>query len=269
MGAGAADTSSGHLGREPFLAEMSSPQIRSLLERGGIDVLIPLGALEQHGPHLPLGTDTLIALAMATRVARRVGNLLIAPCLPVGCSDHHLSFAGTASLSEEVTSAYIRSVSLTLLRHGFRYAYIISGHAGNIPAMKKATSSLPEEVAGRVIAFVDWPTQRDAMHEWAEKSLGLSSEEVGSHSGHFETSVMLDLAPDLVNMSTAPRGFIGPVQEATRVMRDEGIAAVSDVGVVGDARRATSSAGSAYMEMLVRSLAGGIEQHRSTARGGF
>jgi creatinine amidohydrolase/Fe(II)-dependent formamide hydrolase-like protein len=266
MAAAAADTFSGHLGQTLRLAEMSSPQVKAILERGDVDVLIPLGALEQHGPHLPLGTDTLIAQAIANEVARRVGGVLVAPCLPIGYSDHHLSFPGTASLHEDVVEGYVRSAALTLLGHGFRHAYITSAHVGNIPAMMRAASALPAAAAGRVVALADWPAQRDALHEWGERSLGLAREEVGSHSGHFETSIMLGLAPELVDMSAAPRGFVGSVDEAARVMKERGMAAVSEVGVVGDARHATSAAGARYMDILVESAVTGIEEHRSANR---
>ncbi|MGH2778876.1 MAG: creatininase family protein [Actinomycetota bacterium] len=244
---------------------MSSPEIRALVERGDVDVLIPLGALEQHGPHLPLGTDTVIAEAIAAGVAERVDGLVVGPCLPVGCSEHHLSFHGTASVPEAVVVGYIRSTALTLLGHGFRYVFVASGHAGNIPAMNAAVASMPAEFAGSVAAFVDWPAQRRAMHEWAERSLGLPGAEVGSHSGHFETSIMLELDPSSVDMSAAPEGFIGRAEEASELMKTKGMAAVSEIGVVGDARSASSEAGARYLEILVGSVVEFIEQHRSHA----
>jgi creatinine amidohydrolase len=246
---------------------MSSTQVGSLLEREDVDVLIPLGALEQHGPHLPLGTDTAIADAMARSIAIRAGSIVVTPCLPVGCSDHHLDFPGTASLQEDVVIGYIRSTVLTLLSHGFRYAYIVSGHAGNMPAMEAASTALQTEVAGRVLAFTDWPGQRDLLHQLAESSLGLTRDEVGSHAGHFETSIMMRLAPDSVNTSLLPRGFVGSVGEAAGTMTAHGMAAVSPVGVIGDARRSSAAAGVKYLEVLADSIVSGIRLHRASARG--
>lgn len=251
-------------GSELFLSRMLSPQIPALVD-GDVDILIPLGALEQHGPHLPLGTDTVIAEAIAAGAAHRAGALVVAPCLPVGCSEHHLSFPGTASVPEAVVAGFIRSTAQTLLGHGFRYVYVASGHAGNIPAMRSAVASMPPEVAGRVAAFVDWPAQRRAMHEWAERSLGLSGAEVGSHSGHFETSIMLELDPSSVDMSAAPEGFIGSAEEASELMRTKGMAAVSEIGVAGDARSASSEAGASYLELLIGLVVEFIEQHRADA----
>jgi creatinine amidohydrolase len=244
---------------------MSSPRIHSLLKRAELDVIVPLGALEQHGPHLPMGTDSAIAESLALNIAQRVDHLLVAPCLPVGCSEHHMSFAGTVSLSRDVVAGYIRSVATALLRHGFRYIYVASAHAGNIPAMKAAVGSLDDQMRPRVVAFVDWPGQRDRLHEWAEESLGLAAEEVGSHAGHFETSIMLALAPESVDMQAAPKGFIGSADEATAVMATKGMTAVSEIGVVGDARGATAEAGRQYLEVLVASVVSFIEAHRSGA----
>jgi creatinine amidohydrolase len=263
MGAQASDAASERRRGTPLLVEMLSPEVASLLQRGHLDVLLPLGALEQHGPHLPLGTDAFIADALAREVARRAGDMVVAPCLPVGCSDHHLSFAGTASISVEAAAAYLRSVAVSLLRHGFRCAYMFSAHAGNIPALRAALASFDAADRKRVAIFVDWPAQRDAMHDWARRELGLGPDEVGSHAGHFETSIMLHLAPELVDMQAAPRGFIGSAQDATTTMAEKGIAAVSRAGVVGDARGATPEAGGGYFEILAASITSFVSERRA------
>jgi creatinine amidohydrolase/Fe(II)-dependent formamide hydrolase-like protein len=249
------------------LGEMLVPQLRALLERGNLDLLIPAGALEQHGPHLPLATDSIIAEAIAERVSERVGDLLTAPCLPVGCSDHHLSFPGTASLPRQVASKYLASMTRTLLGHGFRTAYLFSAHAGNIPALNEVVELLAEQGVINVVAVQDWPGQRQALHDWAGDELGLSAERVGSHAGHFETSIMLHLRPELVDMSAAPEGFIGSSQQASETMNRRGMEAVSEVGVIGDPRSATASAGEGYLEVLVSSVAGFIEEHRTVRAG--
>lgn len=254
-----------HSGGPHGLADIVSPQVRALLERRSVDVFVPLGALEQHGPHLPLATDTIIAEAVAREVASSVDDLVVAPCLPVGCSDHHLAFAGTASIPNAVAAAYVSAVTSTLLGHGFRCAYLWSAHAGNNDAVREAAASLSDEFPGRVAAFVDWPAQRRRLHEWAEAAFGLAPERVGSHAGHFETSIMLAVAPDGVDMEAAPEGFVGPVQEAADRMKRDGIAALSDVGVIGDARSATAEAGKGYLKVLVATLLSFIEARRAAA----
>ena len=187
----------------------------------------------------------------------------MAPCLPVGDSKHHLAFPGTASLPLDVVAGYVSAVATTLLGHGFRHVYVMSAHAGNIPGMKAALEELPAEARGRVSVFVDWPGQRTAMHDWARSAFGLSPEEVGSHSGHFETSIMLRIAPDAVDRPAIPRGHVGPVDQASKLMNEKGIDAVSEIGVIGDARPSTPEAGDGYLDILVGSVADFIAHHRS------
>jgi creatinine amidohydrolase len=245
---------------------MRTGDVSSMLQRGPMDVILPFGALEQHGPHLPLSTDSVIAEALAHEVARREGNLLVGPCLPIGASSHHASFDGTVSLSGETIVAYVRDATASLLTQGFRFVFLISGHAGNMPFMSQAVSSLPDEARERVAAFVDWTAQRKALHDWAGSVLGLRPELVGSHAGHFETSIMLHLAPERVDMEAAPAGFIGPVEEATSTLDAAGMRALSSVGVVGDARGASGSAGKEYFQVLLDTIHDFIVGHRRRAR---
>lgn len=245
---------------------MRTGDVSRMLQRGPVDVILPFGALEQHGPHLPLSTDSVIAEALARELARRAAGLLVAPCLPIGASSHHASFDGTISLSGDTLVAFVRDAVASLLTQGFRFVFLISGHAGNMPYMSEAVSSLPDEARTRVAAFVDWAAQRKALHDWAGNELGLPPEQVGSHAGHFETSIMLHLAPERVDMQAAPAGFIGPIEEATSTLAAAGMRALSSVGVVGDARGATGSAGKEYFEVLVNMLHDFIVGHRRGAR---
>ncbi|MCY3925826.1 MAG: creatininase family protein [bacterium] len=241
---------------------MSWTALRERLDEGPLDVAVPLGALEQHGPHLPLDTDSRIAVAVATRAAERVGRCVVAPPQAVGASAHHLAFPGTASLTDRTLADVLVEVTHTLLSHGFRAAYLVTGHAGNVGAMADALASLAEPDRGRVVAFNDWPAQRDAVHRVAETRCGLDRETCGTHAGHFETSILLAIAPESVTMGAAVPGHVGPPEEAGAVLRAGGMDALSPVGVIGDPRGATASAGELYLEALVDLIAGGIAAHR-------
>lgn len=257
----------GHPGHGLRLSGMLSPQVRAALAKGDIDVLVPLGAVEQHGPHLPLGTDTVIVNAVAERVAARFPDLLIGPCFPVGCSDHHLEFTGTVSLPPRVMADALRAVAVTLLGHGFRTVYLVTGHAGNTSAMDAAVSGLPPGLEDRVAALSDWPAQRAAIHSWGRNELGLSSQEIGSHAGHFETSILLLLCPEAVQMDAAPLGHVGAAEEASKVLSEKGMMGLSASGVIGDARTATPQAGEGYLNVLVETVVAFIEAHRSGETG--
>lgn len=247
------------------LARMRSPVLSALLDQTSLDVLIPLGSLEQHGPHLPLSTDTIIADALVRAVAARVRDIVVAPGLVMGVSPHHLGYAGTVSLPESVVSGYVTGTVVSLLEHGFRYAYVVSGHAGNMPAMASGLAALPAALHPRATAYTDWPAQRAAMHRWAQTNLGLEPSAVGSHAGHFETSLLLHIAPELVDMDAARPGHTGPVEAAASRMIADGIRAVSPIGVLGDPTGATAAAGRGYLEVLTGLVQAWLEEHRRSA----
>lgn len=255
-------------GSEAFvrLGQMSWTALGERLAQGSLDVIVPLGALEQHGPHLPLDTDALIAEAVADRAARAVGECVVSPCLPIGASSHHLAFPGTASLSDSTLRDVLAQVIRTLLGHGFRSAYLVTGHAGNVGAMAAAIAELDPADRQRVVSFDDWPAQRDAVHRVAEARYNMDREQVGTHAGHFETSILLAIAPDRVDMSSAVAGHIGPAAAASAKLRSEGMAALSPVGVVGDPRGATAEAGEHYLDALVGLVVEGIKAHHNQSR---
>ncbi|WP_419850757.1 creatininase family protein [Candidatus Poriferisocius sp.] len=245
---------------------MSWTALEERLKQGPLDVMIPLGAFEQHGPHLPLDTDALIADAVADRAAQRVGDCMVAPCISVGASSHHLAFPGTASLSDATLRSVLVEVIQTLVGHGFRGAYLVTGHAGNVGAMAAAMGELDATDRSRVVSFDDWPAQREAIHQVAEAQLGLDRELVGTHGGHFETSIMLAIAPDRVDMASAVAGHVGPAASASAKLRSEGMAALSPVGIIGDPRGASADAGEIYLDALVGLVVEGIAAHRGRSK---
>lgn len=252
-------------GAAPALAALTSREVARLLADGPLDVIVPLGALEQHGPHLPLSTDQIIAEALAAEAAARSGDCAVAPCLPVGVSPHHLGFAGTASVAAETMAEVQVNVVASLLDHGFRSAYVVTGHAGNAGSMAEAERRLAEAFGGRVVSFADWPAQRQAVHA-AAANMGLDPERVGTHAGHFETSIMCLLRPDLVDMAAAEPGWIGPAAAAGQTLRSRGMAALSPIGVIGDPASANPEAGRVYLDALVDHVVSGMARHRQAGR---
>src|SRR5690348_1939609 len=115
---------------------MSSEEISDALGRGASTVLIPCGAVEQHGPHLPLCMDADHADALALRLARDLANVLVAPTIKVGCSAHHLVFAGTISVRPETLESICIDYCTSLTRHGFKRILLFSAHIGNFPVLR-------------------------------------------------------------------------------------------------------------------------------------
>jgi creatinine amidohydrolase len=242
---------------------MTSAAVSDAVAKGQLDVLVPLGAMEQHGAHLPLATDQIIAESIAGALADRLPtSLLVAPCLPIGYSDYHFGFAGTVSVSRRLIQEFLEAIIDSLLGSGFRHVYLISGHAGNLDPMQVARRAFPPEMRARIAVQPEWSFQRTVIQEWAQAQLGLSPSEVGGHAGHFETSVMLLVAPELVKMDRAAVGFLGDPALASATMMADGIRAVSPNGVIGDPRTATAEAGAGYLDVVVNQVLTLIEGHR-------
>lgn len=214
-------------------------------------VLLPLGSFEQHGPHLPLETDTIIIDSVVkqalsdTRIDADV--FMIAPTIAISASDEHAGFPGTLSTGTEplVQSvvAICRSASWSL------GVCIINGHGGNIDALARISSALAHEK----ITFSIWSLP--------------SYDGADMHAGHTETSVMLHIAPDKVRTDRIERGTVGVASELIAQMRASGVAGVSDNGVLGDPTTATKEHGIAVMNLYSTSLASHLASLSNDWRG--
>jgi creatinine amidohydrolase len=193
-------------------------------------LVVPLGSTEQHGPHLPIETDSVIASAWGAAVADALGATL-APTLAYGSAGEHQSFDGTLSIGQDVLSATIVELARSA-RHHHDGVIFLSGHGGNAVPLARSISQLRAE-GHRVWGLVPKLEGADA------------------HAGFTETSIMLYLAPDLVNLDVAVSGNTTPVGQLIEEIRDAGVAAVSDNGVLGDPTGATAERGQEYFAELL------------------
>jgi creatinine amidohydrolase len=218
------------------LERMTSPEVRAAIDGGHTTVVVACGAVEQHGPHLPLFMDAEHGSRLALEVARRLGNALVAPTVRVGCSDHHMRFAGTISISEETFEALCRDYCVSLAQHGFRNIYFIPTHGGNFAPLARMLARLNEAAApdARVTAFPDLQGQVELWRRVVEAEAGLGSR-VGGHADIAEGSIMLAMHPELVRADAAEAGFTGDLtpEVIARLFRD-GIGAIAPNGVLGD-----------------------------------
>ncbi|MDO9458305.1 mycofactocin biosynthesis peptidyl-dipeptidase MftE [Nocardioides sp.] len=193
-------------------------------------VLVPVGSLEQHGPHLPLDTDTVIATAVATAVGDQLGAW-VAPALAYGSSGEHQSFAGTSSIGTDA----LRTTVVELVRSLRTWAdrvVLVNGHGGNLTALSAAVEQLTTE--GHAVAWVPCATEL-----------------VDLHAGRTETSLMLHLSPWTVRQHLAEPGDTRPLGEILPLMREGGVAAVSPNGVLGDPTGATAAEGQRVLQAMV------------------
>jgi len=208
------------------------------LERTGPLVLIvPLGATEQHGPHLPLETDTLIAVAVAEAVGAARDDVAVAPALPYGSSGEHAGFPGTLSLGQEALELAL--VELVRSADRFDAVVLASWHGGNAEPLARAVARLRAE-GRRVVAWDPRPGAADL------------------HAGRTETSLVLALAPERVGPAR-PVGVVEPLEVLLPELRARGVRAVSPNGVLGDATGAGPEEGRAIFARLVDDLAACVD----------
>jgi mycofactocin system creatininase family protein len=204
-----------------------------------LGVIIPVGSTEQHGPHLPLDTDTRIATAVARGVTARLAggcghpclDWVVAPAIAYGASGEHQSFPGTISIGTDALSTllleYGRSASCWAQRLVF-----INGHGGNTTALNRAVGRLRSE-------------GRDA--GWCPCAVAGAD----AHAGHAETSVLLHISPADVLADRWQAGNRAPLSDLLPSMRRGGVAAVSELGVLGDPTTATAAEGERMLAEMV------------------
>ena len=201
----------------------------SAARQGGL-VLVPVGSLEQHGPHLPLDTDTVIATAVARAAAERLGAW-VAPAIAYGSSGEHQAFPGTTSICTDV----LRLTVIELVRSLSTWAdrvLLVNGHGGNVAALTSASGTLKAEGHD-----TDWAA--------------CATEFFDLHAGRTETSLMLHLSPWTVRLDRAQAGDTRPLSEILPLMRRGGVAAVSPNGVLGDPSGASAAEGVQLLGRMV------------------
>lgn len=193
---------------------------------------VPLGATEQHGPHLPLGTDTTVAATVAERLAAARTDVVLAPALPYGSSGEHAGFAGTLSIGGPAFTSVV--VELVRSADAFAGVVLVCGHGGNVEALRDAVERLHAE-GRRVLA-------------WTPTLAG------DAHAGRTETSMMLALDAHSVRADASAAGNTRPLDELLPELRAGGVAAVSPNGVLGDPAGASVEEGRRLVDAMVADL---------------
>jgi mycofactocin precursor peptide peptidase len=216
-------------------------------------LVVPLGSTEQHGPHLPLSTDTDVAVALAERLATARPNAIVAPALPYGSAGEHAGFAGTLSIGQNALELAV----LELVRSAAEFAAVmlVSGHGGNAEPLGRAVITLRAE--GRRVGA------------WSPRAEILRTGSVAdAHAGRLETSLLLALAPDGVRLDLAEAGDVRPLAEVLPALRARGVRAVSPNGVLGNPAGASAAEGEALLDALVADLAVSFDDLMPAGSGG-
>lgn len=195
-------------------------------------VLIPVGSLEQHGPHLPLDTDTVIAEAVTRGVSAELPDVWVAPAISYGASGEHQTFPGTSSIGTQALHHVVVEL-VRSMRRWSRRVVLVNGHGGNVSALTAAVEQLRNEHHD-----VSWVPC--APHKAAD-----------AHAGRTETSLMLHLRPDSVSLDRAEAGNTAPIAQLMPYLTAGGVRSVSLNGVLGDPTGASAEEGRRLLADMV------------------
>jgi creatinine amidohydrolase len=245
-----------------LLEKMTFGEVESALSGGRHHVIVPCGAVEQHGRHLPLDVDAVHADRLAMEVAERLGTALVAPTIRVGVSPHHMAFAGTISLQPATFEAVYTDYCRSLAAHGFRAILCFSAHGGNFAPLAEMEQRLDDLVGPdcRVIVFGDLHALIDVWRS-AVTEAGGDPDSVGGHADVAESSVYAHLRPGEVRTDLLARGYTGPVDDAVlQRLFTGGIEALSDTGVMGDPHGLSEAIGERCVQRVADMIAASFSE---------
>jgi creatinine amidohydrolase len=231
------------------LDTLTWPEVRAELDSGRDTVVVAFGATEQHGHHLPLATDALLGDHLAERVADRL-DAFVAPTVRFGCSDHHLAFAGTISLSDATFAGIVADLVRSLASGGFRRVVLLPTHGGNFGPLGAAVEALGPVEGIEVRALTDLGALL-AIAQLGADEHGVPLPEGGLHAGEWETSMLQAIHPELEHPDRRAPGFVGDPQEAVAGLFAQGVDSLSETGVIGDPAAASAEHGRRYWDRVV------------------
>lgn len=240
--------------------ELTAEELRTKAATNAI-VILPVASIEQHGPHLPVGVDTILCEGVCKRGAELAASdvpVVVAPTLWCGMAEHHMAFGGTFTFDIPTYRAVLLAMLKSLDRHGFERVFIINGHGGNIAALSSFLPDFARETRLKV---------RSATYfELARSDLApvLEDQRTVHHACEVETSLMLVLAPELVKRDRLREAF-GGVADANAGEKQSAVPArfrsfkeFTPSGVNGDARRANREKGEKLVAICVEGVAAAL-----------
>jgi creatinine amidohydrolase len=248
--------------------EFTWPEIREAVAENRV-VVLPVGTIEQHGPHLPLATDVLTSGEMSRRAVESIpGEALLMPTVHYSFNEHHMDFPGTIAIEGETIVRYVTDIGLSLARHGFRKILLVNGHGSNVPFLDVAARNITNR-SEAICAMVSWWSliPKELFRELRE------SEYPGgmAHGCELETSVLLHLRPDLVHMEKAAKDinfprtefFYWDLEGGSPVFFQEWFSRYSKTGTVGDPTKANAAKGEKFVATVVTRMVDLLREFRA------
>jgi len=216
--------------------------------------ILAVGATEYHGDHLPYGTDTIVARRLAEEVAKRINGLLVLPPIPYGMSLHYAEFPIAITLTSETLTKILKDVLASLLKHGIKKLIIVNGHDGNIAPIEVATREFKVEHPEMYLCVLEawWITVKELLAKGTfEVWDGLG------HAGEGETSIILAMNPELVDMKHA-KGVVPELPSHVQIKWT--FKELTPYGATGDPSKATRQKGEKMMKALIDHLVSFIKE---------
>jgi|AntDeeMinimDraft_4_1070355.scaffolds.fasta_scaffold10492_2 creatinine amidohydrolase len=252
-------------------SECTASRVRSVADRDGSVAVVPTGSVEQHGDHLPVATDTILAEAVTHAAADRVSAdlpVLVAPPVSTGFSPHHCSFGGTLSLARETLARFLEDIATSAVSEGFDVVLFVNGHRGNNPIVESAIGTVGATNPERAVAGLTYfDLAASSIEEIRQTDTGGMS-----HAGEFETSLMLHCRPDLVDEDRYVAEYrdephecgVHDMFDSGPLSRYRSFTEYTDSGVVGDPTKASADAGGALFRHVVSELADVLREFHDT-----
>jgi creatinine amidohydrolase len=227
--------------------------------------ILPCGAIEQHGPHLPLDVDFYDAAYLARKVAEACHEPrpFVIPAIPYGVSYHHSEFKGTISVTNNALSALIYDIGMSLAHNGIKKIIILNGHGDNVPTLTYAAQMINRDA--KIFVCVETGETSDV------DLYNLIDTKNDIHAGEIETSTTLALRPELVDMDKAVDETLDLDNEYLDFTSERGVSwyvhtkTLSKSGVIGNASLATAEKGEKMWEIMIRKMADFVETIKNTS----
>jgi creatinine amidohydrolase len=246
--------------RDRYLPAMTPRRIAALPDKAWAPVILATGAIEQHGPHLPVAVDALMGQAWLSLALSRLpagASCYVAPPIPIGKSNEHTGFPGTLTITKETLRAQILAVARQVHAWGFRSLIIVNTHGGNIPVVVATVREIRAAPGLRAGLLGYWPSAEVSAEEAA----------FGLHANEIETAWLLAIAPQYVDMTKAVREFFTTLSDPSEVRPVQAPALVAwiskdlaESGIMGDAPAATVEKGERWLEKGADVYAAGIAE---------
>lgn len=247
----------GYIPPKRFLPYLSWTEVAALPDRENTVIVLPTGAIEQHGPHLPCSVDAVICSGVVGHALARLPDSVLAYAMsPIvyGKSEEHLHFPGTMTLTGETLLATMIEIGESVYRAGFRKLLIVNGHGGQPQIME----IMAREMRLRHGDYIVVPQHTWRLPHVAGRYMADKEKKLAMHAGHAETAIMLALAPDTVHMERAVTNY--PEEFPSKLLSPDGRPACAwtardfgPSGVIGDPLPATKEQGEAILDSLATS----------------